>query len=110
MQITKELLDTEIAQMQAQLKEVEASANKLAGAVITLQDLRRYMDKEEPPDTTTISEENAAIQARDEAAMALSLQEFAELVAGPGAVAEEPVAIDDIPYYPDPYYDDGVTY
>ena len=110
MQITKELLDGEIVTLQFRLKDQEASANKLAGALVVLQDLRRYLDREEEKEKAEveaqveasrnfISEENAAIQKRDEE-QALSMQEFAEIVAGPGATAEEP----------QPYYDEYNNY
>lgn len=102
MQITKELMDNEIALMQARLKETEASVNKLTGALVTLQDFRAYLDREEPVaavnvPSTEISPENAEIQARDEH-RAISIQELAEMVAGPGAIAEEPQPIYDFPY------------
>ncbi len=119
MQITKELLDGEIVTLQFRLKDQEASANKLAGALVVLQDLRRYLDREEEKEKADaeaaakaiaeaeaaknyISEENAAIQKRDED-RALSMKQLAEIVAGPGAVAEEPQ-----PFYDEKYdeYDD----
>lgn len=109
MDLTKELLDNEIASVSAKLSEVTASANKIAGALSVLQDLRKYMDKAEEveiggekvelnaptQDNTKISDENLAIQEAVDAKEALSLQQVAELVAGPGATAEEPVAIEE---------------
>jgi hypothetical protein len=92
MQITKELLDQEITNMEARHEQAKAQANQLAGAVVVLKDLRNYLDREEPKaeDKTEISAENKAIQDREEAR---SLAEVAEDVAGPGAVAEEPEPI-----------------
>jgi len=108
-QITKELLDNEIATLQFRIKETEASVNKFAGALVVLQDLRRYLDRDEEKEKAEveaqaeaardfISEENAAIQKRDEE-QALSMKQFAEIVAGPDATAE---IVDE---EPQPYYD-----
>lgn len=121
MQITKELLIRERDGMQVRLDEVTASANKLAGAVIVLNDLIRYVEAEEHKEAQAevakdyISPENAAIQAREEARAlmqeaeeeALSMEEVAELVGGPGAVVEAvaPIHEEDQPvyHYPEEY-------
>lgn len=98
MQITKELMDSEIQGMENRLAQAKASVSEIAGAITVLRQLRDYMEKPEPnPDF--ISEENAAIQERDQKRVklmedaeleALEMSEIAELVAGPGAVADEP--------------------
>lgn len=93
MKITTELLDNEIATMKARLEQAKASVGQLTGALSVLEDLRKFQAQPEPQPKTEISEANAAIQERDQAvADAYSLQEVAEIVAGPGATAEiEPI-------------------
>ncbi len=72
--------------------------------LVVLQDLRKYLDQEEEQPRGDISPENAEIQAREEmrqAKEAMSMQEFAELVAGPGATADEPQPIYNYPPFED---------
>lgn len=118
MQISKELLDKEIEGMQSRLKLAEAQVNQITGASLILEGLRKVLDMEEPKeenkqaevadeksDPNFISQENAERQRADEA-RALSIQEIAELVAGEGATAEEPVALSDEEareFYPNDY-------
>lgn len=126
MQISKELLQNELDQMQARHNEVLASVNKLTGAMLVLKDLLKYLEAEEVREEIEakeprqdISKENEQIQARDEAMQAyiqqandpqppahlfqdadeeaLTMQEVAEMVAGPGATYEEPQPYVDFP-------------
>lgn len=90
MQVTTERLQAEMVGLEARLKETEASANKIAGAILMLKDVMAFLELPEAQDNTKISAENAKIQARDEA---VSLQQVAEIVAGPGATADEPEEI-----------------
>lgn len=69
MQVTKELLEKEIATMKVRIHDVEASLNNLRGALTVLEDLHRYTEAEEPKaaEQDFISDENKAIQDRDQA-------------------------------------------
>lgn len=96
MQVTKELIDKDIAGLTAQIQQLvqQIEQQKLAvaqlnGALATLHNIQEFLDRPEPEvvATTEISPENQAIQDRDQA-RALSMTEVAELVAGPGAEAE----------------------
>jgi hypothetical protein len=92
MQITKELIENDIRQSEATLENLKASMNQYIGAIAVLKNMLAYMDKEEPlPEEPSqeISAENKEVQDKIEEAM--SMQELAEAVAGPGAVADEPV-------------------
>lgn len=80
MNITKELLEKEIVQMESRHNNYRALADQTAGALVVLKDLRTFLDRPEPPE---ISEENKAVQD------ALTPEELAEIVAGPGAVVEQ---------------------
>lgn len=97
MMLTKELVQQDIANLEANLKNVEASMNKIIGALTFAKDLVAFMDREEeaPKVNTDISEENAAIQAREEEAM--SLQALADSIDGPAALADEPQPLYDYP-------------
>lgn len=96
MQITKELLDKDIAGLEEALRfatqRLEQGKIELArgeGSLLTLKALRDHVMQAEPEvKQPEISPENAAIQARDEAANAIALEDFAKMVAGPGATAE----------------------
>lgn len=99
MDITKELLDQNISTMRGRFDEAVASANKIAGAIAILEDLRKFSDVE-PPDPTVISDENAAIQNNVETKIreaegkdAIPLQDFAEALAGAGAEVGEVEAV-----------------
>lgn len=79
MRITSELLDIEIAKISNQVETAKARANNLAGALVVLQDLRAYLDlaeektaDEKQAEQEFISDENAEIQARDQALQAAS--------------------------------------
>lgn len=92
MQITKEQMVSEIAQTKANIENAKAQVHQLTGALVVLENIQKYLDTPtpEPEASTHISEENRAIQDRD-----MSMQDLAELVAGPGATAEiEPLMYD----------------
>jgi hypothetical protein len=71
MQVNKELLKSEITGLEARQKEMEASVNRITGALIFARDLLTYLEREEAKEEpqTEISDVNAEIQARDEAAL-----------------------------------------
>lgn len=96
MQLTKELLVQEIAQSEAQVVDAKSNFDRASGALATLKNVLKYLEQPDPiPEAprTDISPENAAIQAADEARMAMydeavPLELIAEAVAGPGATVE----------------------
>jgi len=84
MQLTKELV-------QADIKNLEAQMASLSGSLNYARQVLQFLDRPEP---TAISPQNAAMQEYEENKQAaLTEQEFAEVVAGPGAVVEaiEPI-------------------
>lgn len=101
MQVTKELIDKDIAGLNAQLEQLKAQAAQTAGALSVLKNIREYMDLPEPEAVPVISDANKAVQdeveamSQKEISHALSEQELADLVAGPGASVEaiEPIKV-----------------
>jgi len=70
MQVTKELIDSEVQGAMNNLKAAEASVAKLAGALEVLKNIQAYLDKPEPVPEPAISDTNSAIQAKVEAEQA----------------------------------------
>lgn len=104
MEIKKELLENQLGQMKARLENSKASVNQLTGAIVVIEDLLLYLAKEEEVQKPQedISAENAAIQeSLENARVAYTEEEFAEAVAGNGAVVEGYVPQPD---YPVDYY------
>lgn len=88
MQVTKELIENDIKGMKSQIEQLKASLAQSQGALSVLENIVSYMDKEEPvPEAPKdeISDANKEVQDNLEA---MSLQELAEAVGGPGAIAE----------------------
>lgn len=85
MEITKSVLDTEIANAEIRFNEGSALVNKLAGALSVLKDLRGFLDREvvvaatEKEPRTDISPGNAEAQSRDEE-RAEALREIGERI------------------------------
>lgn len=79
MKVTKELIESDINSMEAQLEQAKGQVNKILGSIATLRGVKEYLEKPEPE----VKEEPPAVP----------VSEIAEAVAGPGAVAEEPVAL-----------------
>lgn len=47
MQVTKELIENDIVQTEAQLEQLKAQAAQVAGALAVLRNIRDYLDKPE---------------------------------------------------------------
>lgn len=101
MQVTKELIDNDIRGMETQLEQLKAQAAQTAGALAVLKNIREYLDQPEPEVVPAISDVNKTVQddveamSQKEISHALTEQELAELVAGPGASVEaiEPIKV-----------------
>jgi hypothetical protein len=76
MQVTKELLDADIAGTEGNIKNLQSQLDQLIGGLVVLKNIRAYMVKEETAvvASTAISEENAVIQKREEARQATMLE------------------------------------
>lgn len=103
MKITAEQLQNDITALEGQLEQAKASVAQTTGALSVLRNIKAYVEAPEPVEQTEeqkaeeqnkISDENAEIQKTvQDRQDALSLQQVAELVAGPGATAEEPTVV-----------------
>lgn len=94
MQLTEELLVSEINRLEAERKNAEQAYHRFDGALTFAKDTLAFM-RRVPAKKTDISPENAAIQEEFERQQnvaaepaAMTVQQFAEAVAGPGATAE----------------------
>lgn len=87
MQITKELLDQEIAGMQAQQKQAEALVAQTTGALTILTGLKDYLARQSEG-SDVISSENKAVQDELENQNAIRVEDLATLIGGPGAEFE----------------------
>jgi hypothetical protein len=92
MHITVEQLDNDIKQTEQTLEQVKAQVNQITGALAVLRNVKAHLEKpEEVKDEVKqdISPENAAIQSRDEAAIASQSEAFDKLVKDAEAESEE---------------------
>jgi hypothetical protein len=92
-QVTKELIESEIKGVEGQIEQLKSSLFQAQGALIMLQGIHQFIEKPEPQvNSLDISQVNKAVQdmleTKQQKEKALSMQEVAELVAGPGAVVE----------------------
>lgn len=85
MQVTKELIENDIVALKAQVEQIKASMASTMGALSALEGVLAYMNRPEPAPTLDISDTNKAVQ---ESLEAISLQDIAEEIAGPGAEVE----------------------
>lgn len=113
MQITKELLQQDERNLEAQIEQLKNGLAQSQGALQTIKGILAFLDREEveaksevaqeAQPRTDISETNKAVQDAVEARMhadAIPLSEIAEAIAGAGAVVEaiEPLGDETVHY------------